>query len=159
MLLISYIISSWTMGRKFLISVLTCHDWSLQDGVSSSQLEDLLQRLFLLEFSLTEFTYNNHFSIFSVDYIFIWRKLIPFTGIVCCTWYLLTGNGIVFTGYWLYRVTLTGNGYIYIMVALTDWYILPILLQLGKISSPTNWASRLLVGSKDAPRFSDYGFN
>ena len=147
------------MGRKILTSVLACHDWSLQDGVSSSQLEDLLQRLFLLEFSLIEFTYNNHFSIFSVVYISIWRKLIPFTGIACCTWFILTGNGIVFTGYWLYRVILAGNGYIYIMVALADWYILPILLQLEKLSNSMNWVSRLLVGSKDAPRFSDYGFN
>jgi hypothetical protein len=28
----------------------------------------------------------------------------------------------------------TGNDYIYIMVALADWYILPILLQLEKLS-------------------------
>ena len=32
---------------------------------------------------------------------------------------------------------LTGNDYIYIMVALADWYILPILLQLEKLSGPT----------------------
>jgi hypothetical protein len=31
---------------------------------------------------------------------------------------------------------LTGNDYIYIMVALADWYILPILLQLEKLSGP-----------------------
>ena len=32
---------------------------------------------------------------------------------------------------------LTGKDYIYIMVALADWYILPILLQLEKLSGPT----------------------
>jgi hypothetical protein len=32
---------------------------------------------------------------------------------------------------------LTGNDYIYIMVALADWYILPILPQLGKLSGPS----------------------
>jgi hypothetical protein len=33
---------------------------------------------------------------------------------------------------------LTGNDYIYIMVALADWYILPILPQLGKLSGPSS---------------------
>jgi hypothetical protein len=34
------------------------------------------------------------------------------------------------------RLLLTGNGRNYIMVALADWYVLPILLQLEKLFSP-----------------------
>ena len=37
---------------------------------------------------------------------------------------MLTGNGLVFTGNCLYRVTLAGNVSYLIMVALADWYIL-----------------------------------
>ena len=36
------------------------------------------------------------------------------------------------------RLLLTGNGRIYIMVALADWYILPILLQSEKLSGSSS---------------------
>jgi len=45
------------------------------------------------------------------------------------------------------------------MVALADWYILPILLQLEKLSGPTIRAPILLVGSNAAPRSLDDKFN
>jgi hypothetical protein len=48
--------------------------------------------------------------------------------------YLLTGNGYLIPVPSYTRLLLTGNGRIYIMVALADWYILPILLQLEELS-------------------------
>jgi hypothetical protein len=46
--------------------------------------------------------------------------------------YSLTGIGYLIPVPYYTRLLLTGNGMIYIMVALADWYILPILLQLDK---------------------------
>jgi hypothetical protein len=43
-----------------------------------------------------------------------------------------TGNGINYRCYCHFKLPLTGNGRIYIMVALADWYILPILPPIGE---------------------------
>ncbi len=51
-------------------------------------------------------------------------------------WPKYTGNGYT---EWYRNIPdrlFSGNGQNYIMVALADWYILPIVLQLGKLSGP-----------------------
>ena len=70
------------MGRNVRASVSTRHDEKLKSEYVVCQLE---LNPFLLEFSLTELKLSNHFSIFSVIYIFFERKLLYFTGIVYST--------------------------------------------------------------------------
>ncbi len=56
------------MGRNVRASVSTRHDEKLKLENGVCQLEF---NLFLLEFSLTKLKLSNHFSIFSVVYIFL----------------------------------------------------------------------------------------
>jgi hypothetical protein len=94
------------MGRNIPTSIWTRHGWSLLEGVSSSQLEDLPWSLFLHDFSLTESTYNNHFSISNP------------TAILYILFLLWFRTGIIFTG----PVT-TSNGPVtqYTCPVMTNW--------------------------------------